>query len=140
MPQHTSQHLILALATALALVCALPPAAAAAASPSPTTVPAQHAPPWVMKEAADAMAASNPGPLEPRGAVAPLRQRALPGLAQPASAAAPPLSREVFAFANAGDLGNASVGYRTWTFSLLSTVAYFGLHINAGDGSIVTRG
>lgn len=141
MPQHTSQHLIPTLACALALGCALLPGSAAAASPAP--VPAAHdqTRPWVMKQTADAMAATDPGPLAPRGPVAPLRPRAapaLPGLAQPATAGSPPLSREVFAFANAGDLGNAGVGYRTWTFSLLSTVAYFGLHINAADGSIVT--
>ena len=47
------------------------------------------------------------------------------------------LRREVFGFVNAGNLGNASVGYQSWDLSLLSTVAYFGLHVNSGNGFIV---
>jgi spore germination protein len=49
------------------------------------------------------------------------------------------MTREVFGFANAGALGDPSVGYTTWNFSLLSTVAYFGLHVNPTDGSLVTN-
>ena len=47
------------------------------------------------------------------------------------------LQREVFGFVNAGNLGNTAVGYRTWNFGLLSTVAYFGLQVNSGDGALV---
>jgi spore germination protein YaaH len=47
------------------------------------------------------------------------------------------LKREVFGFVNAGALDNGDVGYRAWNFSLLSTVVYFGLHINAGDGALI---
>src|SRR6266567_4981442 len=50
----------------------------------------------------------------------------------------PNLQREVFGFVNAGNVGNTSVGYTTWNLSLLSTVAYFGLHVNSGDGNIIT--
>src|ERR1700694_3183360 len=46
--------------------------------------------------------------------------------------------REVFGFVNAGNLGNPYVGYPSWNFSLLTTVAYFGLHVNSGDGNIIT--
>src|SRR5260370_3748485 len=46
-------------------------------------------------------------------------------------------SREVFGFALAGSLGDPTVGYPSWNFSLLSTVAFFGLHIN-WDGTIVS--
>src|SRR5712664_2558735 len=46
-------------------------------------------------------------------------------------------SREVFGFALAGSLGDPTVGYPSWDFSLLSTVAYFGLHVN-WDGTIVS--
>jgi spore germination protein YaaH len=47
------------------------------------------------------------------------------------------LRREVFGFVNAGNLGSSAVGYRTWNFRLLSTVAYFGLQVNSGDGALV---
>jgi spore germination protein YaaH len=42
--------------------------------------------------------------------------------------------REVFGFALASSLSDATVGYPTWNFSLLSTVAFFGLHVN-DDGT-----
>src|ERR1700693_16784 len=50
------------------------------------------------------------------------------------------LKREVFGFALASSLSDPSVGYTTWNFSLLSTVAFFGLHIQddgmfAGDSN-----
>jgi len=44
-----------------------------------------------------------------------------------------PLQREVFGFALASSLADPTVGYPTWDFSLLSTVAFFGLHVtNSG--------
>ena len=55
----------------------------------------------------------------------------------PAVMANAPLQREVFGFVNDNNLGSSSVGYRTWNFSLLSTVAYFALHVNSGDGALV---
>ena len=55
--------------------------------------------------------------------------------ARAASAALPlatasPLQREVFGFALASSLSDPTIGYPTWDFSLLSTVAFFGLHVN----------
>jgi spore germination protein YaaH len=47
------------------------------------------------------------------------------------------LRREVLGFANDYNLGDPSVGYRSWNFGLLSTVVYFALHVNSGDGAIV---
>src|ERR1700694_5927796 len=44
------------------------------------------------------------------------------------------LRREVFGFGLASSLSDPSVGYPTWNFSLLSTVAFFGLHIQ-DDGT-----
>ena len=41
----------------------------------------------------------------------------------------PRLFREVFGFAYASSLGDPTVGYPSWNMSLLSTVAYFGLHV-----------
>jgi len=42
--------------------------------------------------------------------------------------------REVFGFALASSLSDPTVGYPSWNFSVLSTVAFFGLHVN-GDGT-----
>jgi spore germination protein YaaH len=47
------------------------------------------------------------------------------------------LQREVFGFALASSLNDPTVGYPSWDFSLLSTVAFFGLHIN-DDGTIAS--
>ncbi|GAC1649337.1 MAG: hypothetical protein NVS9B11_22420 [Candidatus Dormibacteraceae bacterium] len=48
------------------------------------------------------------------------------------------LQREVFGFVNAGNLTSPTVGWTTWNLGLLSTVAYFGLQVNSGDGNLVT--
>jgi spore germination protein YaaH len=48
------------------------------------------------------------------------------------------LRREVFGFVDAGNLGSYSVGYPSWNMSLLSTVAFFALQVNSGDGNFVT--
>jgi glycosyl hydrolase family 18 (putative chitinase) len=50
------------------------------------------------------------------------------------TAAAPALSREVFGFALGSSLSDPTVGYPTWNFGLLTTVAYFGLHVQ-DDGT-----
>jgi spore germination protein YaaH len=47
------------------------------------------------------------------------------------------LQREVFGFALASSLSDPTVGYPSWDFSLLSTVAFFGLHFN-DDGTIAS--
>jgi spore germination protein YaaH len=49
----------------------------------------------------------------------------------------PKPSREVFGFALASSLTNASIGYPSWNFDLLSTVAFFGVHVN-GSGQLVS--
>src|SRR4029077_19341355 len=38
-------------------------------------------------------------------------------------------SREVFGFALASSLADPTIGYPSWNFDMLSTVAYFGLHV-----------
>jgi len=43
-------------------------------------------------------------------------------------------NREVFGFALASSLSDPTVGYPTWNFSLLTTVAFFGLHVQ-DDGT-----
>ena len=47
------------------------------------------------------------------------------------------LKREVLGFVNAGALGSGSTGYPSWNFSLLSTVVFFAIHVNSGDGALV---
>jgi hypothetical protein len=47
------------------------------------------------------------------------------------------LRREVLGFVNDYQLGDPSVGYPSWHFSLLTTVVYFALHVNSGDGALV---
>lgn len=56
----------------------------------------------------------------------------------PLAAANTPLQREVFGFVNAGNLGDPTVGYPSWDLGLLTTVAFFGLPVKPGDGSIDT--
>jgi hypothetical protein len=90
-----------------------------------------------MGAAAAEVAGPHSGSLPVRGSVIPIRGKvatraAATAGAQPAAAGP---RREVFGFANAGNLGSSSVGYTTWNFSLLSTIAYFGLDVNA-DGSL----
>lgn len=50
------------------------------------------------------------------------------------------LRREIFGFALASSLSDPSVGYPSWNFSLLSTVAFFGLHVNWDGTMIVDSG
>lgn len=61
-----------------------------------------------------------------------------PHVAIPRLSTATPLQREVLGFVNASNLGDPSVGYPSWNFSLLSTVVYFGIQVNSGDGHLVT--
>jgi spore germination protein YaaH len=53
---------------------------------------------------------------------------------QAAVAGSTTLQREVFGFALASSLSDPTVGYPSWNFSLLSTVAFFGLHVQ-DDGT-----
>src|SRR5579872_3951326 len=113
---------------ALALVGLLPLAAQAASAPSPTPS-ADYAHPLVMQQAARQVAtakvpsaATHPFvPLAPRIAVG--------GAGGP--------QREVFGFALASSLSDPTVGYPTWDFSLLTTVAFFGLHV-MDDGTFAS--
>ena len=46
------------------------------------------------------------------------------------SLAAAHTSREVFGFALASSLSDPTIGYSSWNFDLVSTVAFFGLHVD----------
>lgn len=116
------------LTLTLALVPLLPATPAHAAT-SPSSHPALSAAtitairdsgPPVMQQAAAAEA------------TAPLnytRTAALPK-AMPLAVSNPRLFREVMGFAFASSLGDPTIGYPSWNMSLLSTVAYFGVHVD----------
>jgi hypothetical protein len=56
-----------------------------------------------------------------------------PALAStPTRAATAHTQREVFGFALASSLTDPTAGYSTWNFDLLSTVAFFGVHVGSG--------
>jgi spore germination protein YaaH len=82
--------------------------------------------PLIMKQEGDRLAHQAPPAAGPR-----VQPKAL----QPVGGAGGPL-REVFGFAfmNSG-LSDPNTGYPSWNFSLLSTVAVFGIHVN-NDGSL----
>jgi len=117
MSQHTSRHLVAAILTALfGVLAGVAPVSAASPPPHDQTQPN------VMRETAQQVARAQPGPAPVRRAGA----AAQPAAGHPA--------REVFGFADAGSLGDATVGYPSWDFSQLSTVGYFGLAVGpAGD-------
>ena len=77
-----------------------------------------------MQQTANQVATAQVGPLQPFVATKP--QAAVGGAAGP--------TREVFGFALASSLSDPTVGYSTWDFSLLTTVAFFGLHVQ-DDGT-----
>jgi len=104
------------------VLAALAPASAAAAHAAPAYTDASH--PLVMQQAAAKEATVNPGRLQPF-------------VAAPRVAVANGPLREVFGFALASSLSDPTLGYSTWNFSLLSTVAFFGLHVQ-DDGTFAS--
>jgi hypothetical protein len=115
------KHFLLTLVT-LAVLCGLLPGTAVASTVPPPSPDASH--PRLNQLAANQVATAKVGPLQP---FVPVRAQAAVG------GAAGPL-REVFGFALASSLSDPTVGYPTWDFSLLTTVAFFGLHVN-DDGT-----
>ncbi|MFI5282546.1 MAG: glycosyl hydrolase family 18 protein [Candidatus Dormibacterales bacterium] len=100
------------------------PASAAAAPATAGPLDATH--PLAMQRAAGLVATAKTGPLSPFTQAPPI---AAAGHSGP--------HREVFGFALASSLSDPTVGYPSWDFSLLSTVAFFGLHVQT-DGSFAT--
>jgi spore germination protein YaaH len=49
-------------------------------------------------------------------------------------------SREIFGFALASSLSDPSVGYPSWNFDLLSTVAVFGVHVDTAGRFVADNG
>src|SRR5450759_111642 len=127
MSLHRPRNLILTLVVLGALL--VPPVPVAART-APQIKP-ELTRPRIMQEAANLAAA--PAPLSLYGSLqsAPAQHVAL-------ATSRSPLQREVFGFVNAGNLNDPNVGWTTWNLSLLSTVAFFGLQVNSGDGNLVT--
>src|SRR6266581_4182426 len=50
-----------------------------------------------------------------------------------ATVSSPGVNREVFGFALASSLADPTIGYPSWNFNLLTTVAFFGLHVGTSD-------
>src|SRR5437588_5445263 len=82
--------------------------------------------PQIMEQAIQESNGVRPPPRAPSAAPGP--RAAGPSRARPL--------REVFGYVNAGNLGDPTVGYPSWNFSLLSTVPYFGLSVDAGGNLI----
>lgn len=126
--------------SALAILCLTvmlglgPLRAQAASAPTPPQPGAPHdlTHPRIMQEVAQQVASAKPS----AAAAAPTAgARFTPRAAQaPTAGGFGSPSREVFGFGLASSLGDPTVGYTTWNFSLLGTVAYFGLHVQ-DDGT-----
>jgi len=121
-----SRRLLIVLGTAAvtlpaALLSGISTAGAASLTPSQSEVR-----PQIMEQAIQESNGVGPPPRAPSAAPSP--RAAGPSSARPL--------REVFGYVNAGNLGDPTVGYPSWNFSLLSTVAYFGLSVDAGGNLI----
>src|SRR5439155_16003027 len=124
---HRTRHFALALLVPFALCGSVPITATASVSVS---MPQDVTHPLVMEQVGDSMANSRVGALRPFTATSPL----LPRAALTSSTPSNRLDREVFGFALASSLSDPTVGYPSWNFSALTTVAFFGLHVQ-DDGA-----
>jgi len=118
------KHLVPALIAAIALSSLAPGNAVAASLPSPNQ---DYTHPVVMQQAANEVGSAKLGPLVPFRAAA----------STPSVGGAGNLGREIFGFGLASSLSDPTFGYPSWNFSLLTTVAFFGLHVN-DDGTLAS--
>src|SRR5260370_35086765 len=116
MPLQQIRHFAPALFILIAFSSVVPESVTAATPPA-AKQDATH--PVVMQQAASGVAAAQTTALQPFTSAPKL----------PAIAAAGSQLREVFGFALASSLADPTVGYPTGNFSLLTTVAFFGLHV-----------
>lgn len=132
-PRSRPVALVFSLVLVLGLLSSTPAASVQASSLTSTATPqysaaalkaaaiANEKGPPVMQQAAQLESTAAPGHFT-------LTSPSTTRIAQ--SAGNPRLFREVFGFAFASSLGDATIGYPTWNFGLLSTVAYFALHVD----------
>jgi spore germination protein YaaH len=92
-----------------------------------------------MQQAANEVATAKVGPLQPFRKAGTLPLAPAPSTNAPVGGGSTNiLSREVFGFALFSSLADPNIGYPSWNFDLLSTVAVFGLHVN-WDGHLITN-
>src|SRR5581483_8976511 len=121
---HPSPLRVLTLAAALGLLAALAPLPAAARTIPTSPLDLTH--PVTNRILSTQLSAAPPAGLVPAAMeTTPLVQ----------TAGGP--QREVFGFVSAGVIGDPTVGYPSWDFSMLTTVAYFAEHVN-WDGHLIT--
>src|SRR4029077_10747902 len=136
------RHVVGALICGLVpLIPLIPTSAAHASGPAPTHV-AAAAMTGPAAAGADSIRGLAPPVMQLAAqfeATAPVRsypQGSIQGIGIPRTVSNPRLFREVFGFAFASSLGDPTIGYPSWNFGLLSTVAYFGVHVDwTGDFS-----
>jgi spore germination protein YaaH len=140
MSKHWLRHFVIALVCGLVPLIPVVPVQAssqshAAAVPAASIKPAESA---VLQKFRDsgpptmAQAAQFEATATPRK----FAQTRVAATAIPQAVSNPRLFREVFGFAFASSLGDPTIGYPSWNFGLLSTVAYFGIHVDwTGDFS-----
>jgi spore germination protein YaaH len=134
-----SQHLNRAVLAALAaLVALLAPPAAAFADRSPQPSPSGFRAPDIMKLASQGSSLIEQAKPAPSSVTTRHAEAAT-------ETSTPQVRKQVFGYVNAGNLGDSSVGYTTWNFQDLTTVAFFGLHVDSGgnlihDGEYTTWG
>jgi spore germination protein YaaH len=129
MQRFSSPFLALVVAGALMAPVSTPTAASAL-----TVYKHDQSHPMVMQWAADLANAPAPASLASQTSLQ------LTSYRSTALVASTRLQREVFGFVNAGNMNSSTVGWTTWNLSLLSTVAFFGLQVNSGDGNLVQSG
>src|ERR1700730_2821109 len=117
------KHFALALLTPLALSCFVLGNVEVASASSPSDDPTH---PLVTQQAANQVATARLGAIQPYKVQTPMA--AVGGAGGP--------QREIFGFALASSLSDPTLGYPSWNFSLLTTVAFFGLLIN--DNGTIT--
>src|SRR5205085_1499305 len=91
--------------------------------------------PYVMQETGATVAqapAKNLTPFQPAPKLLPANAGGAAANSSASATAAP--VQEVFGFALASSLSDPTLGYPSWNFNQLSTVAFFGLHVNT-DGT-----
>ena len=115
---HTARRRVICVLSLLVLLLSVQ--TAEAASPAATRTPAQSA----------AAPASSRAAPDNRSVT--VRQAGSQALVVPRATASSTnvTNREVFGYATAGSLGDSTVGYPSWNFDLLSTVAFFAIRVN----------
>ena len=123
------KHFVPALLLSLALTALNPGGGLAAGTPTAGAAgDASH--PVVMQQAATAVASAPTGSLQPFTPA--------PRMAAVGGAGGP--QREIFGFGLLSSLADPTIGYPSWNFSLLTTVAVFGLHVQSNGSFAADSG